>query len=58
MIQLGQAAGTAAAIAKQLSTDLPNVPPHALRDALRKQHVQPDHPMSRDVQRHLLDEQS
>ena len=40
MMQLGQAAGTAAAIAKELDVDLPNVPPDHLRAQLREQHVQ------------------
>lgn len=45
MMQLGQAAGTAVALAKDLGTDLPAVPPDRLRAALRVQHVQLDHPM-------------
>jgi hypothetical protein len=45
MMQLGQAAGTAAALAKELNIDLPDVPPDRLRAALREQHVQLEHPM-------------
>ena len=45
MMQLGQAAGTAAALAKELNVDLPDVPPDRLRAALREQHVQLEHPM-------------
>jgi hypothetical protein len=45
MMQLGQAAGTAAALAKELNVDLPDVPPDRLRTALREQHVQLEHPM-------------
>lgn len=44
MMQLGQAAGTAAALAKQLRVPLPEVPPDALRRALREQHAQLDWP--------------
>jgi len=45
MMQLGQAAGTAAALAKELNVDLPTVPADRLRAALRQQHVQLEHPM-------------
>ncbi|MCX6911063.1 MAG: FAD-dependent oxidoreductase [Verrucomicrobia bacterium] len=45
MMQLGQAAGTAAALAKQLNVNLPAVPADRLRAALRQQHVQLDYPM-------------
>jgi hypothetical protein len=45
MMQLGQAAGTAAALAKELNVDLPAVPADRLRAALRDQNVQLDHPM-------------
>ncbi len=44
MMQLGQAAGTAAAIACEKHLDLPDVPATALRTRLRKQHVQVDWP--------------
>lgn len=40
MMQLGQAAGTAAVLAKTLAVDLPDVPPAALRRELRAQHVE------------------
>jgi hypothetical protein len=53
MMQLGQAAGTAAAIAKQLSVSLPDVPSKALRDALREQHVQLEWPMSDELHVYL-----
>jgi hypothetical protein len=39
MMQLGQAAGTACALAKSTGVDLPGLPPEALREALRAQHV-------------------
>jgi hypothetical protein len=45
MMQLGQAAGTAAAIASARGIDLPDVPPAELRDDLRRQHVQLDWPL-------------
>lgn len=56
MMQLGQAAGTAVALAKQLKVDLPDVPAARLRDALREQHVQLEHPMSASLRAHLADE--
>jgi len=49
MMQLGQAAGTAAALAKRLSATLPEVPSDALRGALREQHVQLDWPPPDDL---------
>ena len=45
MLQLGQAAGTAVALARQLQVDLPDVPADRLRAALRDQHVQLEHPL-------------
>ena len=45
MMQLGQAAGTAAAIAKENGVPAANVPVNVLRDALRRQHVQLEWPM-------------
>ncbi len=39
MMQLGQAAGTAAAIAKNLNCVLPDVPAETLTDELRTQRV-------------------
>ena len=55
MMQLGQAAGTAAALAKDLGVDLPDVPAGRLRAALRGQHVQLDHPMPSDLAAHLAE---
>ncbi len=49
MMQLGEAAGTATALAKQLDVDLPDVPPKQLRAQLRKQHVQLDHPLPSEL---------
>jgi len=56
MIQLGQAAGTAAALAQDLNVDLPDVPPEKLHAALRAQHVQLEHPMPEDLKRWLSSE--
>jgi hypothetical protein len=56
MMQLGQAAGTAAAIAKQLSLTLPQVPPSGLRDALRRQHVQLEWPTPDELRAYLSSE--
>jgi hypothetical protein len=56
MMQLGQAAGTAAALAKTLDVDLPDVPPEKLRDALRDQHVQLEHPMPDELRQWLATE--
>jgi len=50
MIQLGQAVGTAAALAKERHVDLPDVPSEKLRAALRQQHVQLEHPMPDELQ--------
>ena len=49
-------AAAAAAIAKDLSTDPSNLPPDALRGALREQHVQLEHPMPDELRRRLLNE--
>ena len=54
MMQLGQAAGTAAALAKELEVELPEVPPAQLRKQLIKQHVQIDHPMPDDLRDSLV----
>jgi hypothetical protein len=53
MMQLGQAAGTAAALALELSVDLPNVPPKKLRAALRAQHVELEWPREAVVQAYI-----
>lgn len=53
MMQLGQAAGTAAALAKELNVDLPDVPPDRLRAALRAQHVQLEHPLPGELKQWL-----
>ncbi|MBN1513517.1 MAG: FAD-dependent oxidoreductase [Phycisphaerae bacterium] len=53
MMQLGQAVGTAAALAQKNRLTLPEVAPDALRDALRKQHVQLEWPMSAALTEHV-----
>ncbi|NLF72536.1 MAG: FAD-dependent oxidoreductase [Candidatus Anammoximicrobium sp.] len=53
MIQLGQAAGTAAALAAQRNVDLSELPPETLRDALRAQHVQLEHPLREELRQRL-----
>lgn len=56
IMQLGQAAGTAAAIAKIRGIAVCDVPGSALREALRKQHVQLEWPAPPELQAHLEDE--
>jgi len=56
MMQLGQAAGTAAALAKALRADFPDVPAGRLRDELRRRHVQLEHPMPETLRAHLAQE--
>ncbi len=53
MMQLGQAAGTAVALAKETKTDLPAVPADRLRAALRAQHVQLEFPLTAELRAHL-----
>jgi hypothetical protein len=57
MLQLGQAAGTAAALARQQKVALPDVPTEALREALRTQHVQLEYPMPESLRKHLAKEE-
>ena len=57
MMQLGQAAGTAVALAKELKVELPDVPAERLRESLRKQHVQIEHPMLGELRAYLEKEQ-
>lgn len=56
MIQLGQAAGTAVALARDLHLDLPAVPAEPLRHRLRDQHVQLDWPTPPILLEYLKDE--
>jgi len=56
MMHLGQAAGTAAALAKREGLDLAGVPADALRDALRTQHVQLDWPTPPEITEHLQED--
>jgi hypothetical protein len=56
MMQLGQAAGTAVALAKELKIEVPDVPPESLRESLRGQHVQLEHPMTAELRTYLQNE--
>ena len=53
MMQLGQAAGTAAALARERDLPVVEVPARELRAALLEQHVQLSHPMNEELHRHL-----
>ncbi|NIA14589.1 MAG: FAD-dependent oxidoreductase [Nitrospiraceae bacterium] len=53
MMQLGQAAGTAAALARGASVDLPQVPADRLRAVLREQRVELDWPRSAALDAYL-----
>ena len=57
MMQLGQAAGTAAAVAGELGCDLPDIPFDHFRACLGNQHVQLEHPMPDDLKTYIRDEQ-
>ena len=58
MMQLGQAAGTAAALAAERDLPAAIVPPAPLRAALAQQHVQLSHPLTAELPRHLADDSS
>ena len=53
MLELGEAAGTAAALAKELKVDLPDVPAGRLRAALRQQHVQLEFPLPEELRTYV-----
>jgi hypothetical protein len=55
MMQLGQAAGTATALAKRFQVELPDVPPDHLRQTLREQHVQLEYPLTDPLRKYLAD---
>jgi len=55
MMQLGQAAGTAVALAQRDHTDLPRVSPEALRAHLQAQHVQLAWPLTPDLEQYLAE---
>lgn len=57
MMQLGQAAGTAAAVARETRVDLPDVAPGMLRRRLQDQHVQLQWPTPPDLAEYLADEE-
>lgn len=56
MMQLGQAAGTAAALAKRNGVELPDVPRDALRNALGAQHVELEWPRTPEMAAYLREE--
>ena len=56
VMQLGQAAGTAVALAHRQGSDVAAVPPAALREALRGRHAQVDWPMPPELGAYLEDE--
>lgn len=58
MMQLGQAAGTAVALAQQQQVELPDVPPAALRAQLRSDHVQLEHPMPAELRDYVRQRES
>jgi hypothetical protein len=53
MMQLGQAAGTAVALAKELKVELPDVPAERLRASLRQQNVQLEFPLPAALRTHV-----
>jgi len=53
MMQIGQAAGTAVSLAKQIGCDLPEVSADLLRASLREQHVQLDWPLPPGLRQYL-----
>ena len=58
MMQLGQAAGTAAALGGRGGIDPAGIPAAALREALQEQHVQLDWPIPEALKAHLTGEGS
>ncbi len=58
MMQLGQAAGTAAAMALEGGIDARDVPADALREALRRQRVQLEWPLSDELREWLADQEA
>ncbi|MGM0494977.1 MAG: FAD-dependent oxidoreductase, partial [Armatimonadota bacterium] len=58
MMQLGQAAGTAAALAVGRGVDARDLPAEYLRDALRAQHVQLEWPMPNGLREALASRQT
>ncbi len=55
MMQLGQAAGTAVALARELKCDVGQVPPVQLRGELRKQHCQLEFPLTIELAQMVAD---
>lgn len=57
VMQVGQAAGTAVAVAQKTGTALRDVPPEALREELRRQHVQLEWPTPPELAAYLACEE-
>ncbi len=57
MMQLGQAAGNAVALAHERGVDLPDVPPAELRKRLVAQHCQLTWPLTEELREHLRREE-
>lgn len=58
MMQLGQAAGTTAAVAQKMQCSVANVDPVTVRESLLRQHVQLEYPMPKPLQEWLQTEQT
>lgn len=58
MMQLGQAAGTAASLARETGVDVAGLDPESLRGQLMTQHVQLDFPLSATLAAHIQSEGS
>ncbi len=57
LMQLGQAAGNAVALAKESGCELPDVSPQDLRARLREEHVQLEYPLNENLKSYLQDNQ-
>jgi glycine/D-amino acid oxidase-like deaminating enzyme len=57
LMQLGQAAGNAVALAKGGGCELPEVPAAALRECLREEHVQLEYPLGETIRAHVQNHQ-
>ncbi len=57
MLQLGQAAGNAVALARETGQELLAVEPSQLRDRLREEHVQLEYPLTEELKNYLTTHQ-
>ena len=57
LMQLGQAAGNAVALAKGCGCELPDVSPHHLRNCLSEEHVQLEYPIGERLEAYLRSNQ-